>query len=172
MIIFWVFTIVSISYNKSWWNILEHTFSKLGRGDLAKDPWIFSTGVIIAGIFMFLHGLILVYMSKNKPKIVGSVLVLISGFYMILVGVFPDGTKPHDFIALSSFLFFYTGNLFYGIGSGDKKLKVWFCVLFAFALGGLFAPIWPSLGILEIYGLSIVMVECILIIRERERLLF
>ncbi|KLO24406.1 DUF998 domain-containing protein [Marinitoga sp. 1155] len=171
IIIFFIFTSVSIFINKNWWNILNYTFSKLGKPALALSPWIFSVGVIIGGIFMSIHGFLVISHSENKLKIVGGSYVILSGIFMILSGVFSDGTKSHDFIALSTFLFFYTGNLLYGLGSYDKKIRNCFITIFIAAIVGLLLPIWPSLGILEVYGLSLVVIECILIIYEKDPVL-
>ena len=167
MVVFWIFTLVSIRVNGDWWNILDFTLSKLGKPGMASHPWIFSTGLIVGGIFMIAHGSSLILHSSVKLKITGASYILLSGVFMILLALFPDGTEPHDFIALSVFLIFYTGNLIYGLGSRDKRIRNSFISIFLAALIGLSLPIWPSLGVLEIYGLALVIAECVLIIFER-----
>ncbi len=168
MAVFWAFTAVSIIKNP-WFDISRYTFSNLARRGLANDPWIFSAGVIIGGIFMVAFGISMITTSKKKNSSVGGSYVTLSGVFMILVGIFPIGTKPHDFIALSTFLLFYTGMMLYGIGSSDKKFRNWTVAVFIAAIAGLLCNCWKSLGYLEIYALSLVIMDLILILFEKRR---
>lgn len=158
--IFWLFTGVSIHFNP-WFSISQYTFSKLGRTSSANYPWIFSMGTIIGGIFMIWYGVELVKNHVKKLQILGGGYVVLSGVFMILIGVFPDGTKPHDFIAVATFLSFYVGLMLFGLGNDKKIFKVSTVFIFILALAGLLCPCWPSLCYLEIYGLTLAVLDMI-----------
>ncbi|MCD6449829.1 MAG: DUF998 domain-containing protein [Thermotogaceae bacterium] len=163
MSIFWIFTFISIHLNP-WFDISRCTFSKLGKIGLANYPWVFSAGTMIGGIFMICYGIEIIRNTTRKLQTVGGSYVLLSGVFMMLVGLFPDGTKPHDFIALSTFLLFYTGIMLFGVGNSKKSLKLSTTLVFIMALAGLLCPCWASLGYLEIYGLILVIFDIILLL--------
>lgn len=150
----------------SWFDISKHTLSKLGRLGLANDPWIFSIFVAIAGAIMVLYGIYMIIDSSSKLKIVGSAYVLLSGIFMILVGLFPDGTKPHNFIALFTFLSFYTGMMLYGLGSSNRFFKISTLVIFLVIVITLIFKLFKALGYLEVFGLTLIILELILFLFE------
>ncbi len=158
--IFWIFTIVAVFMNP-WFDISHHTLSKLGKPGMANSPWMFSSGAIIGGAFMIWYGIEISRKNDYRLGILGGGYVILSGVFMALVGVFPDGTKPHDFIALSTFLLFYTGFMLLGLGSRRVFLKCSTISVFIAAIAGLVCPCWRSLGYLEIYGISLVILDMI-----------
>jgi len=161
--IFLVFTLISKHLNP-WFNVAHYTFSKLGKIGLANYPWIFSAGTIIGGIFMMWYGVEIVKNSIGKLQVLGGGYVLLSGIFMALIGLFPDGTKPHDFIAVVTFLSFYIGFTLFGFGSNKKAFKFYTAFVFALALIGLLYPHWPSLCYLEIYGISLVIFDMVIML--------
>ncbi|SHH46770.1 DUF998 domain-containing protein [Thermosipho atlanticus] len=156
--------LVSNMFNP-WFNISIHTFSKLGKPGFATYPWIFSCSLIIGGILMSLYGFFMTLKSYSKSGTIGGSYVLLSGIFMILTGLFPDGTKPHDFIALSTFLLFYIGEMIYGFGSSKAVNFSTTLVMIVALIALLFNP-FPSLGYLEIFGVSLVVVDLIIIMFE------
>ncbi|QTA38275.1 DUF998 domain-containing protein [Thermosipho ferrireducens] len=158
---FFVGVFISVYFNE-WFNLSQYTFSKLGNSYLATYPWIFSFFVIVGGVFMTFYGLVLIRKSIEKLRIIGGAYVLLSGIFMILVGVFPDGTKPHDFVALMTFLIFYAGMMVYGFKSSDKVFQVSSVAIFITIIIVLVYNPFPSTGYLEIFGLLLVVIDLIL----------
>ncbi len=160
--IFFLGVFISTLFNP-WFDLSKHTFSKLGNQNLASKPWIFSLFVSIGGAFMTIYGIYIVSRSKGKLEIVGGTYVLTSGVFMTLVGIFPDGTKPHDFIAFMTFYLFYIGTTIYGLGSRSKLVKIIPVLVLMTAISVTVKNPFPSLGYLELFGLALVVMDLIVL---------
>jgi len=121
-------------------------------------------GTMIGGIFMIWYGIEIVKNHARKLQTLGGSYVILSGVFMMLIGVFPDGTKPHDFIAVVTFLSFYIGLMLFGLGNDKKSIKLFTIFIFILALTGLLCPCWPSLCYLEIYGITLAISDMILLL--------
>ena len=152
----WITIFVSISYNP-WFVFTRDAFSDLG-GERTLYPWIYNYGLIITGFIIILYSIVQLYDSVNRVEAFGSGYTSIMGIFLMLIGIFPSGTRPHIFV---STWFFIQGDLaiiIWGIGMilrGLKKLGVFILVL------GLVSPIigfgvdWPSAATAEAFGVIV-----------------
>ncbi len=161
MIVYWIFTLVSIQINSDWFTLSRHTFSKLGNPSMARHPKVFWTGLISGGILMTLYG---VWLSTVGGRVatVGAAYVILSGVFMALIGPIHDGLKAHDTLALLTFIFFYAGSSLAGLGSHSVFLKIFQPAILAAAILGMALPVWVSLGALELYEIVLVMISSVL----------
>lgn len=163
----WLVIVASIARNP-WFVFTQHAFSDLG-GQMANDPWLFNNGMILTGFFIILYGFYLIRVGFNKASIVGGTFMLITGIFLILIGVFPSGSMHHVFV---SYWFFTQGDLTIlawslGLISCNRwrKYGIFFLVL---SLGGpILAYIikWPSIATVEAYGIVILNIWVLLMIR-------
>ena len=147
----WITIYTSIYYNP-WFNLFKHALSDLGTSD-AFSPWIYNYGLILTGLILMLYSPYLVYISRNKIEAVGGGYVLIGGLFLILIGIFPGGTRPHVFVSTYFFIQMGIAILTMGIGSvlDRRRLYSLSCILiFILMLIGGFID-WPSVAIQEIY---------------------
>jgi hypothetical membrane protein len=156
LIIYWSFVFYAIK-NNSWFDYYRHALSALGAFG-ATFSAIYNYGVVLTGIMFFFFSIYLIYISKNKIQTVGGAFVSIAALFIIFIGLFPAGTKQHDFVAVYFFFQFFLGMAVFGIGASNKVITPLFVLIFvlAFALSPLK---WPSLAILETYELSLILVE-------------
>ncbi len=96
-ILFWIVSGISISYN-SWFNFTKDAFSALGDPD-AQNPWIYNYGLIIIGAFILIYSFSLINDATNKLEISGGAFTIVSGLFLIMIGVYHSGTEPHNFVS-------------------------------------------------------------------------
>ena len=162
----WLVILASIQRNP-WFVFTEHAFSDLG-GPMAHDTWLFSNGMILTGLVIILYGVYLVHVSFNKPTTVGAAFLLITGGFLTLIGVFPSGTAPHFFVSVGFFTMSDLSILAWGAGllGGEKNV---FGKLFVGigVLGPVLTAIipWPSIAVVEAFGILIMNVWVALMFR-------
>jgi len=114
------------------------------------------------------YGLYLISVSSNKVMTVGSAFTLISGVFLMLIGVYPTGTYPHYFVSVYFFTQTDIAIGTWGLGiikSGKKELgKI---LLGLSILGPLIASVveWPSTAVVEAYGILIMNIWVFLMLR-------
>ncbi len=160
ILIYWCFVFYSIARNR-WFSFLKDALSDLGVYG-ATDYHVYNIGLIIAGILFFVFSIYLILKSINKLQVVGGSFVMISSFFISLVGIFVAGTKPHAFIATYFFIQYFLGIAIFGVGSKDKLLQYLCPIIFAFALV-LIPAHWPSVALLEVYEISLVTLDSLII---------
>ncbi len=160
LIVYWAFTLIAVKINSSWFSLSKDTFSKLGKPEMAKCPWIFWLGLTLGGILVAIYGLWL--SSGNRLQAMGGAYLILAGALMILIGPIHDGLKPHDTLAFLTFFMFYIGSALYGLGSSNKILEVSQPLILATAIASMFFH-WPSDGYLELFGISLGMVSSFII---------
>lgn len=153
-ILTWIVIFSSIHYN-SWFIFTEHAFSDLG-GQASENPWIYNHGMVMLGVLMLLYSLALIKNSLNKIECVGGAFMFIAGVFLALIGIYPSGTRPHNFVSTWFFVQADLAIIAWGIGlllSGLKAFGV------AFTGMGVLGPLvaaavkWPSTAVLEAYGI-------------------
>ena len=158
---YWIFVFTTISKN-SWFSFYKYALSDLGV-KLAKFHMLYNLGLILAGICFFIFSIYLIINSKNKLQTVGGAYVGISSFFLLFISVFVEGTKPHAFMAIYFFLQFFSGMALFALGSKDKIVKFSMPIVFGLALA-LIPAKWPSLAMLEVYEISLVIFDTLLIV--------
>ncbi|ALL00810.1 hypothetical protein Pyrde_0760 [Pyrodictium delaneyi] len=153
----WLVIAFSWSLNP-WFDPLRGAFSDLGS-PRAHLPWVFNLGMIVSGLLVMLLGLTVYRVSVLRLEAAGAALLSEAGVFLALVGMFPEGTKPHSFVAAWFFLQLYTSYVVLGMALYRRGLEKRGRAL---ALIGVLAPLlavlveytmgWPSIAVLETYA--------------------
>ncbi len=166
----WVIILICYHYNPSF-VFTQGALSQFGAPS-ATYPFIYNIfGMIVTGLLLMLFSVSLVGLSKNKLETVGSSFLFISSIFLMLIGVFFAGTRPHIFV---STYFYYQADLAiiaFGLGSilHDKFEGVLSLVI------GISAPIiasivkWPSSATLEVFGIICIEVWALMTIYRVRR---
>lgn len=155
-IIAYVFILASISVNP-WFDLFKNALSDLGRLGL-ENNYIFNTGLIVAALtaLTYVPSLLNFFRSKIGYMSVGVFLVAI--FHLLLIGIFPEGTKPHGFVSYEFFALMTLSLLLIGVSlivEGSSKYGIIFITLFFISLGGSLLIAWPSIALLELYNIML-----------------
>ncbi len=157
IITFFGMTFIASRYNPGF-SIYTGAFSDLGSIK-ATQPYIFNYSLIfIITPLILLFSIYLIDKSENKIQTVGASFILTASFFIAFIGIFPEGTKYHNFVALYFFIQYFLGILIYGLGSKNKPFK-YLCI-------GLFITFWillitmpfPSIAIAETTALLLILV--------------
>ncbi len=154
LVIYWTFTMLSISKNPSF-SVMHNALSDLGSSE-ANEPYLYNYGLIISSPLLFLFSLHLMAMAKNKVQVVGGAFITIASLFLAFIGIFHSGTAPHGFVSSYFFLQFFIGMEIFCCATS----KIWTTmstVLFISALSGAFLH-WPSTATLEIYEIAIIAI--------------
>jgi hypothetical membrane protein len=155
-IVAWLIFAYTISINP-WFIFREHAFSDLG-GPMSSDPNIYNAGMMASGALIVLYSLRCLEDSSNKLETVGGAFLAMAGVFLVFIGVYPSGTRPHGFI---SYWFFAQADLAIAawglglIGRGERDLGVVVAAL------GLISPLvaflvpWPSTAMAEAFGIVV-----------------
>jgi len=150
----WIIILVCYHFNPSF-VFTQGALSQFGAPS-ANYPFIYNIfGMIVTGILLMLFSVSLIGLSENKLETVGSSFLFISSVFLMLIGVFFAGTRPHVFV---STYFYYQADLAiitFGLGSVLHDRSEGMVSL----LIGVAAPIiafivkWPSSATLEVFGI-------------------
>lgn len=165
----WLTILVSI-YLNPWFVFMEHAFSDLG-GILSRIPWVFNYGMMFTGVLIMGYGFYLVSQSMNKIATVGSAFTIISGLFLMLIGVYPTGTYPHYFVSV----YFFTqtdiaiGTWGLGLLRGENR-DIGRTLVGLSIVGPIVAALidWPSTAVVEAYGILIMNIWVVLMTRLRD----
>ena len=150
LISFIIFTSISI-YLNPWFSIFSNAYSDLGNPLKTSYYYLFNVGLITTSIFLFLFTLDILLSVKEKQKIVGSTIIIISSIFLSLIGIFNESTKPHLFISYCFFIQYFIGYLIY-------RLDKFSILIFILAFIGLFIP-FPSIALLETYEITLLSIS-------------
>ena len=153
----WVVILAAISRNP-WFVFTENAFSDLGN-PVANDPWIFNYGMMLNGLLIILYGFYLFHVSFNKTSSVGAGFMMITGTFLVLIGVFPEGSQNHFMVSVWFFTQGALTVLTWGLALYRSTRWSWEGVIFlVLSLGGsllaLLVP-WPSIAMAEAWGIII-----------------
>ncbi|MFP3262602.1 MAG: DUF998 domain-containing protein [Nitrososphaeria archaeon] len=150
----WIIIFICYHYNPGF-VFTQGALSQFGAPS-ANYPFIYNIfGMIVTGFLLMLFSVSLAGLSENKLETVGSSFLFISSIFLMLIGVFFAGTRPHVFI---STYFYYQADLaiiVFGFGSllHDKTEGILSLAI------GISAPViallvrWPSSATLEVFGI-------------------
>lgn len=153
----WLVILLAISRNP-WFVFTENAFSDLGAVS-ANDPWLFNTGMILTGVMIVLYAVYLLNTSINKTGKIGGASMALTGFMLMMIGFFPEGTPYHYLVSVWFFSQGALTVLIWGLALiGDENWKR-YGVIFIFlgVVGPLVAVVvpWPSTAVAEAYGILI-----------------
>lgn len=147
--------ILAISMNP-WFSLERNALSDLGAIDILNN-YVFNMGLMITSIFMLIYSIYLILILNNKIGIVGSSLLLLASIYLFLIGVFPEGTYPHEIISYEFFLLSAIAIMLMGI-SFLMISKIHGTLSIVLIVIGIVLAIiipWPSIGALELMAIVI-----------------
>ncbi|MFQ1020488.1 DUF998 domain-containing protein [Tardisphaera saccharovorans] len=165
----WLSIASSMAVNR-WFNPLEGAFSDLGSATVI-DPWIFNYGLVISALFVAAFSLALMRMSRNRLETAGGAFLLVAALFLAMIGIFHEGTYPHDFV---SYWFFVQADLAVGaIGAGRvlarERGKGSFLIAWSFAWPLVATLVtWPSTATLEAFGIASLDVAVLVLILSRK----
>lgn len=166
----WIAVLLSVHYNP-WFVFTKHAFSDLG-GPGAENPWIFNYGPIITGVLALLHSFALIKGATNKVESVGGAFMFIAGIFLALIGVYPSGTTPHNFVSVWFFVQTDLAITTWGIGLLLRGRKAFGLVSIAMGILGPLVALaikWPSTAILEAYGIAIIDAWVVLMLKVHKK---
>jgi len=165
-VVAWIVIFTCISLNP-WFIFTEHAFSDLGAPD-ANMPWIYNYGLILTGAVMLLYSVYQVEKAENNIEAVGGGFTFIAGLFLMLIGLFPSGTRPHTFVSTWFFLQADMAILTWGLGlirRGEKRYS------YIFVAMGIISPLigflidWPSAATVEAFGIVVIDVWVLLMLK-------
>lgn len=166
----WIIIFACISINP-WFVFTRDAFSDLGAPE-ANSPWLYNYGLIITGLIIIIYSLKQVEGSRNRIETMAATFLFVAGIFLMLIGINPAGTKPHNFVSTWFFLQADMAIFTWGIGLLVRKWKDLGTV---FTLMGSLGPIiaalidWPSAATIEAYGIIIIDIWVILMLKVHRR---
>lgn len=102
--------------------------------------------------------------SENKIEDAGSSFFIISGLFLALIGIYHEGTYPHDFVSIWFFILSSISYITIGIALVIQRIKYGIAMLVLIPVSWLlFIKIpWQSVAENEIFGIIIIEVLVIL----------
>ena len=153
----WIVILTCISINP-WFVFTEHAFSDLGA-PTANSPWLYNYGMISIGVLIIIYSIYLAYFAENKLMTVGAAFSSIAGIFLMLVGLYPSGTRPHVFVSTYFFLQFDLAIIIWSLGAYrvDKNFLYLSALLVGLAAPfiGFLVP-WPSAATVEAFGVIVI----------------
>jgi len=154
---FWIIVAVCWAQNP-WFDVFRHAFSDFGSSR-ASNPWIYNVGLIVLGVLVSLYSLYIVSASLNKIEAFGAGLMFTAGLFLALIGIFPAGTRPHNFVSTWFFVQFFLSCIPIGVGLYMRGLRAYATALLLLIPLGVAGAVvidilvgWPSAALLEAYG--------------------
>ena len=162
VVVAWLVIGASWYLNKNWFIFTRDAFSDLG-GERSCCPGLYNIGLVLTGFIILIYSFCLYYLAKAKLEVLGAGYVGLAGVFLGLIGVFPEGTRPHVFVSTWFFVQMDLGLIFQSIGfyiRTRKREGLWSAVLslLAFPVAILVGLIvgWPSAAVLEAYGIIVI----------------
>ncbi len=157
----WALVIIGVCwYLNPWFTFWEDAFSDFGvRGSC---PWLYNWGLITSAFWFSLYSLALYRSSTSKGEAFASGLLLTASIFLALIGVFPGGTRPHDFVSTWFFLQSFMGFAALGIAIYRKGSRLGLLTALPSALAPFIAVgveltlKWPSAAVAESAGILII----------------
>jgi len=165
-VVAWAVFAYTISVNP-WFVFTEHAFSDLG-GPMATQPGAYNAGMMASGALMILYSVRCLEDSRNKLETVGGAFLAVAGLFLIFIGVYPSGTRPHGFVSLWFFAQADLAIMAWGVGlmgRGERRLGALVSALgFLSPVVALLVP-WPSTATVEAFGIVVMNVWVVLMQR-------
>ncbi|MGC9071230.1 MAG: DUF998 domain-containing protein [Acidilobus sp.] len=153
----WLVIFVSAHLNP-WFSIWVNAFSDLG-GPRALYPWVYNYGMMLVGSMVALFGSCLVVRGLDKLQDVGGSFFIIAGIFLVLIGLFHEGTYPHVFVSKWFFVQADLSAFTWGMGSLASGLRRTGAAELMISLAGpvgALAVRWQSGALIEAYGIVLI----------------
>jgi len=171
IILAWIIIIVSIVMNP-WFRVTGNALSDLGGGDpmmnghpVPVDPWIYNYGLMATGVVIAFFSCTAIKFLNRKIELMGLSFFVISGLFLALIGIYHEGTYPHDFVSIWFFIIASISYLTIGISIIWSSVRVFGISLLVLILASwviyAFVP-WQSVAEDEIFGVAVIDLAVIL----------
>jgi hypothetical membrane protein len=150
----WIVILVSVLVNP-WFNFFSNAFSDLG-GPKAADPWLYNDGLVAVAVLVLIYCTHLVSASKNKLETMGSAFAVVAAIFLVMIGIYHEGTYPHVFVSTWFFIQFGIAITAWGIGllkRGWARLGAANLILISISAAVSVVVKWPSTATLEAWGI-------------------
>ncbi|MHB1709577.1 MAG: DUF998 domain-containing protein [Thermoplasmataceae archaeon] len=130
------FTILLAIYLNPWFHVTVNALSDLGGKSLGHPypnyPFVYNGGLMFTGLLIGLFSMAAIGRCTSRVEIVGFSFLILAGLFLILVGVFHEGTYPHVFLAEWFFLLGKISFLIIGVSLILGESKLYGTTMFAF----------------------------------------
>lgn len=101
--------------------------------------------------------------SNNKTSVISGSYLSIAGVFLVLVAIYPAGTKPHTFVSIWFFIQAFIAALIYGLSIIRERPFMGLAIVLIFIAGllGSMAS-WPSTAFLETYEILLLTIFSII----------
>jgi hypothetical membrane protein len=161
----WVTILIAILANP-WFGVTRNALSDLGGGNKLLnghpspiDPFIYNGGLMVTGIIIAIFSSSVIIKARNKIENTGMAFFIIAGLFLALIGIYHEGTYPHEFVSI---WFFIIASIAYettGISLLFTKFKniAISILLIVPASWAIFITVpWQSVAEDEIFGIIII----------------
>ena len=154
---FLVTAIVSSIVNNSWFEFYKHSFSSLGS-PRSIHPMIYNIGMYFVGAMIILYAISFLIEANKKYNIIGATSLLFSGVFLIFVGIFHMGTRPHNFVSAWFFAQTDISLAIFAVSWLIYKMREWIAmaIILAFELFVAYAGVFPSVATIEAFGIFMI----------------
>lgn len=160
----WVTIGLSV-YLNPWFRVTGNALSDLGGGTLLLNghpapayPWVYNYGLIITGVIIALFSLSVITSNSRKIGNIGMSFFIISGLFLALIGVYHEGTYPHDFVSIWFFIIASISYLVVGISLLHSSIKFGISLIILIILAWIIylSVNWQSVAEDEIFGVVVI----------------
>ncbi len=154
----WVLFALCYALNP-WFVVTRDALSDFGGPPAGAVAWVYNVGLVLIAVIIGLFSLGLVVTSRDKVQVCGGAFWFVAGLFLALIGIFHEGTYPHDFVSTWFFIQVALAIGTMGVGSFLTRDSMGGTVSIACAalmpLGDLLVA-WPSAATVEIYEILII----------------
>lgn len=142
-----------------WFNIYRDAFSDMGRVGL-PNSWVFNLGLLIASFLSIAYTYCLLISLKHPLSHMAAGVYLIGVIHLMLIALFPEGTKPHWTVSFEFFTIMLFTYLVYAPAlwlEGFRGTSIASLTLFVVGLSGSTLIHWPSTATLELFNIVLMV---------------
>lgn len=180
-VIVFAWAVIGLSmYLNPWFSPTHGALSDLGGGTLSANghpapsyPYVYNVGLMITGILIMILSSIAISLSGNKVETVGESFFIIAGLFLALIGIYHEGTYPHDFVSIWFFMIATGAYFVIGISMLKGKIRKFGAAITAIVPAAwiIYAIVpWQSTAEDEIFGVVVIDILIILHILSGRRL--
>ncbi len=170
LVFIWVVIIISIIFNP-WFRVTGNALSDLGGGNMIMNghptptyPDIYNVGLMVEAVFIAVLASLFLSKSKHKVENAGMSFFIISALFLALIGIYHEGTYPHDFVSIWFFILASISYATIGISLLVNKMRLGIPITVTIILSWFLYVLipWQSVAEDEIFGIAVIEILVIL----------
>jgi hypothetical membrane protein len=171
MIAAWITIFLAAALNP-WFRFTGNALSDLGGGNpiinghpAPTDPFVYNVGLMVTGVLIALFSISVILRARNSVETMGSSFFMISALFLALIGIYHEGTYPHDFVSI---WFFILSSISYAaiaisfIIGKFRRTGIILSVLLAVSWVAFALVPWGSVAEDEMFGVAVIDIFVIL----------